>query len=42
MPEFDWIAEMIEFCGCSWQEAERMYQVMNEPNTTMIDEEDER
>ena len=42
MPEFDFIQEMIEFSGMTWQEAERLFQIMNEPNTTTIEEEDER
>lgn len=41
MSEFDWIQELIEFSGMRWQEAERLYLIENEPNTTFI-EEDER
>ena len=39
MPEIDWIIEMIEFSGMSWQEAERLYRIENEPNTTTEQEE---
>lgn len=42
MPEFDFIEELIEFSGMTWQEAERMYRIMNEPNTTTIEEEDSK
>ena len=40
MAEFDFIEELIEFSGLTWQEAERMYRIMNEPNTTTGEEED--
>jgi len=40
--EFDYIAELVEFSGMRWQEAERLYRIMNEPNTTIVEEEEDR
>lgn len=38
---FDYGQELIEICGCSWTLAEWLYEIENEPNTTVEDDEED-